>query len=75
MVGKKIHMWVQEYPLFRKGGVCVIVVVRNSVYGARCGTWMYRKGRSYLAVKQRESFTCVVEEKAHLAQQEYFVEL
>jgi hypothetical protein len=36
---------------------------------------MYRKGRSYLDVKQRETFACVVEEKARLAQQEYFVEI
>ena len=41
-------------------------MIRDGVYGARCGSWMYRKGRSCLDVKQRETFTCVVEEKARL---------
>ena len=49
-------------------------MVRDCVYGGRCVSWVYRKGRSYLGMKQRETTTCVVEEKARLAQQEYFVE-
>ena len=55
MVDKKRHIWVQEYPPFSEGRGCGIAMVNDGVHGTRCGSWTYRKGRSYLDVKLRET--------------------
>jgi hypothetical protein len=66
MDGKKIHLWVQEYPFFKREG-CGIAMVRHSVYVARCGSSTYRKGRSYLDVKLRDDFClCSGRENKHV---------
>jgi len=46
-LGRKDIFGYRSTPLFQKGGGCGIAMVRDGVYGARCGSWTYRKGRRY----------------------------
>ena len=63
--GNMVNGWLESTdifghrctPFFQKGRGCGIVMVRDGVYGAWCGSWAYRKGQSGLGVKLREAIT------------------